>query len=80
MMQTFLEFEKPVQNIVEQIEKLKEVANEGEVDLAGLLVVEDDVDAERLGQEERHARRDVELEQRPQERQKQDEFAGEAGV
>ncbi|MCB0795159.1 MAG: acetyl-CoA carboxylase carboxyltransferase subunit alpha [Flavobacteriales bacterium] len=36
-MQTFLEFEKPVQNIVEQIEKLKEVANEGEVDLAKTL-------------------------------------------
>lgn len=32
-MQTFLEFEKPVQNIIEQIEKLKEVAAQGEVDV-----------------------------------------------
>ena len=30
MKQTFLEFEKPVQNIIEQIEKLKEVAAQGE--------------------------------------------------
>ncbi len=32
-MQTFLEFEKPVQHIIEQIEKLKEVAAQGEVDV-----------------------------------------------
>lgn len=32
-MQTFLEFEKPIQNIVEQIEKLKEVATQGEVNV-----------------------------------------------
>lgn len=36
-MQTFLEFEKPVQNLVEQIEKLKEVATEGEVDVKSTL-------------------------------------------
>ncbi|MBK7268635.1 MAG: acetyl-CoA carboxylase carboxyltransferase subunit alpha [Flavobacteriales bacterium] len=32
-MQTFLEFEKPIQNIIEQIEKLKEVAAQGAVDV-----------------------------------------------
>jgi archaellum component FlaC len=33
-MQTFLEFEKPIQNIIEQIEKLKEVAAQSQVDVA----------------------------------------------
>lgn len=32
-MQTFLEFERPIQNIIEQIEKLKEVAAHGQVDV-----------------------------------------------
>lgn len=32
-MQTFLEFERPVQHLIEQIAKLKEVAAEGEVDV-----------------------------------------------
>lgn len=32
-MQTFLEFEKPIQNVIEQIEKLKEVAAQGAVDV-----------------------------------------------
>ncbi|MBL7964081.1 MAG: acetyl-CoA carboxylase carboxyltransferase subunit alpha [Flavobacteriales bacterium] len=32
-MQTFLEFEKPVQHILEQMEKLKEVAEQGQVDV-----------------------------------------------
>lgn len=32
-MQTFLEFERPVQHLIEQIMKLKEVAAEGEVDV-----------------------------------------------
>lgn len=32
-MQTFLEFEKPIQTIIEQIEKLKEVAVQGEVNV-----------------------------------------------
>lgn len=36
-MQTFLEFEKPIQHLVEQIEKLKEVATEGEVDVKATL-------------------------------------------
>ncbi len=36
-MQTFLEFEQPIQNIVEQIEKLKEVATEGEVNVKSTL-------------------------------------------
>ncbi len=36
-MQTFLEFEKPVQHLMEQIEKLKEVATEGEVDVKASL-------------------------------------------
>ncbi|MEO8067084.1 MAG: acetyl-CoA carboxylase carboxyltransferase subunit alpha [Flavobacteriales bacterium] len=36
-MQTFLEFEKPIQNIIEQIEKLKEVAAEGQVDVGPTL-------------------------------------------
>ncbi len=36
-MQTFLEFEKPIQNIVEQIEKLNEVASNGEVDVKATL-------------------------------------------
>ncbi|QQR86601.1 MAG: acetyl-CoA carboxylase carboxyltransferase subunit alpha [Flavobacteriales bacterium] len=36
-MQTFLEFEKPIQNIIEQIEKLKEVAANGQVDVAPTL-------------------------------------------
>lgn len=33
MMQTFLEFEKPIQHVIEQIEKLKEVAAQGAVDV-----------------------------------------------
>lgn len=36
-METFLEFEQPIQNIVEQIEKIKEVAEKGEVDVANTL-------------------------------------------
>ncbi len=36
-MQTFLDFEKPVQNIIEQIEKLKEVSENGAVDVTGSL-------------------------------------------
>ena len=36
-MQTFLEFEKPIQNIIEQIEKLKEVAEQSQVDVAPTL-------------------------------------------
>lgn len=32
-MQTFLEFEKPIQNVIEQIEKLKEVATDSAVDV-----------------------------------------------
>jgi acetyl-CoA carboxylase carboxyl transferase subunit alpha len=36
-MQTFLEFEKPIQNIIEQIDKLKEVASNGEVDVKATL-------------------------------------------
>ncbi|MBL7952232.1 MAG: acetyl-CoA carboxylase carboxyltransferase subunit alpha [Flavobacteriales bacterium] len=32
-MQTFLEFEKPIQNVIEQIEKLKEVAEQSAVDV-----------------------------------------------
>ncbi len=32
-MQTFLEFEKPIQSVIEQIEKLKEVATQGAVDV-----------------------------------------------
>ncbi len=36
-MQTFLEFEKPIQNIIEQIEKLKEVASQSQVDVAPTL-------------------------------------------
>ncbi|MBK9536072.1 MAG: acetyl-CoA carboxylase carboxyltransferase subunit alpha [Flavobacteriales bacterium] len=36
-MQTFLEFEKPIQNIIEQIEKLKDVASQGEVDVKSTL-------------------------------------------
>jgi len=36
-MHTFLEFEKPIQTVMEQIEKLKEVAAEGEVDVANTL-------------------------------------------
>ena len=32
-MQTFLEFEKPIQHVIEQIEKLKEVAAQGAVDV-----------------------------------------------
>ncbi|MCB0790617.1 MAG: acetyl-CoA carboxylase carboxyltransferase subunit alpha [Flavobacteriales bacterium] len=36
-MQTFLEFEKPVQTLVEQIDKLKEVAEKGEVDVSATL-------------------------------------------
>ena len=32
-MQTFLEFEKPIQHVIEQIEKLKEVAAQGSVDV-----------------------------------------------
>jgi acetyl-CoA carboxylase carboxyl transferase subunit alpha len=37
-MQTFLEFEKPVQQIIEQIEKLKEVAAQGDVDVKATMV------------------------------------------
>jgi len=33
-METFLEFEKPIQTIIEQLEKLKEVAAEGAVDVS----------------------------------------------
>jgi acetyl-CoA carboxylase carboxyl transferase subunit alpha len=36
-MQTFLDFEKPVQNIIEQIEKLKEVSAQGAVDITATL-------------------------------------------
>ena len=36
-MQTFLEFEKPIQHIIEQIEKLKEVASSSEVDVTATL-------------------------------------------
>lgn len=36
-MQTFLEFERPVQHLIEQIAKLKEVAAEGEVDVQATL-------------------------------------------
>lgn len=36
-MQTFLEFEKPIQHVMEQIEKLKEVATQGDVDVAATL-------------------------------------------
>ena len=36
-MLTFLEFEKPIQNIIEQIEKLKEVATDSQVDVAPTL-------------------------------------------
>lgn len=36
-MQTFLEFEKPIQHIVEQITKLKEVAAQGEVNVTSSL-------------------------------------------
>ncbi|MBS1581618.1 MAG: acetyl-CoA carboxylase carboxyltransferase subunit alpha [Bacteroidetes bacterium] len=36
-MQTFLEFEKPIQNIIEQIEKLNEVAAQGQVDVGATL-------------------------------------------
>ncbi len=36
-MQTFLEFEKPVQNIIEQIEKLKDVAQQSQVDMGSTL-------------------------------------------
>lgn len=36
-MQTFLEFEKPIQNIIEQIEKLNEVAAQGQVDVGTTL-------------------------------------------
>ena len=32
-MQTFLEFERPVQNLIEQIEKLRDVASQGNVDV-----------------------------------------------
>jgi acetyl-CoA carboxylase carboxyl transferase subunit alpha len=34
-MSTFLEFEKPIQLVMEQIEKLNEVAADGEVDIKG---------------------------------------------
>jgi acetyl-CoA carboxylase carboxyl transferase subunit alpha len=33
MQQTFLEFEKPIQHLIEQIAKLKEVADQGQVDV-----------------------------------------------
>lgn len=36
-MQTFLEFEKPIQHVIEQIEKLKEVAADGAVDVNATL-------------------------------------------
>ncbi len=36
-MQTFLEFEKPIQHLIEQIAKLKEVADEGKVDVGASL-------------------------------------------
>lgn len=36
-MQTFLEFERPIQNIIEQIEKLNEVAKDGQVDVGATL-------------------------------------------
>lgn len=36
-METFLEFEKPIQNILEQMEKLKEVSAQGEVDVTATL-------------------------------------------
>ncbi|MCB9170021.1 MAG: acetyl-CoA carboxylase carboxyltransferase subunit alpha [Flavobacteriales bacterium] len=36
-MQTFLEFEKPIQTLIEQIDKLKEVAEKGEVDVTSTL-------------------------------------------
>jgi acetyl-CoA carboxylase carboxyl transferase subunit alpha len=36
-MQTFLEFEKPVQHIIEQIDKLKEVSEQGAVDVRSTL-------------------------------------------
>lgn len=36
-METFLEFEKPVQHLIEQIEKLKEVSAQGEVDVTATL-------------------------------------------
>jgi len=36
-METFLEFEKPIQNILEQIEKLKDVSAKGEVDVTATL-------------------------------------------
>lgn len=36
-MSTFLEFESPIQNIVEQIEKLNELASDGEVDIKATL-------------------------------------------
>jgi acetyl-CoA carboxylase carboxyl transferase subunit alpha len=36
-METFLEFEKPIQNVIEQIAKLKEVAEEGAVDVKSTL-------------------------------------------
>lgn len=36
-METFLEFEKPIQNIIEQIEKLKDVSAQGEVDVTATL-------------------------------------------
>jgi acetyl-CoA carboxylase carboxyl transferase subunit alpha len=36
-MQTFLEFEKPIQHIIEQIEKLKEVAAQSQVDVGPTL-------------------------------------------
>lgn len=36
-MSTFLEFEKPIQLVMEQIEKLKEVAADGEVDIKGAM-------------------------------------------
>ncbi|MCW5900620.1 MAG: acetyl-CoA carboxylase carboxyltransferase subunit alpha [Flavobacteriales bacterium] len=47
-MQTFLEFEKPVQNLIEQIEKLKEVADQGGVDVkASLKDLEEKLDVTR---------------------------------
>lgn len=36
-MATFLDFERPIENIVEQIEKLEQVASEGEVDVTDAL-------------------------------------------
>ena len=36
-METFLEFEKPIQHIIEQMEKLREVSAQGDVDVTATL-------------------------------------------